>query len=560
MAEVAEKKTLIKIANALGKIEYARNREEAIIEYNFFTLFLPFYFFIELHIKAEDHSNEYYEFLTYFNICTQNYDKHDRVFLQTADFNMRYFEMQTKFFTLYSAYIYRLKQLLNGTGGNRYEFVLYPGMSEKTEVVEFHRKESEQYRLCKVAIAETGMYNIKPMLCILGHEVAHYVGTEIRSRDNRYEHLLRICSRAIVMEFQASFENKGLIGRSCSQDMWQEYENNFARWIEQYINREDKDEYWKEQANFGDETEAVVCEYIKQAEAYRHYTENMKDAFEKAIKDMLRLQGREIFGNLMWRPLDERIKKGETDYEDRSDFIKEYDEFVNEVINSFTGESLDATSAFKIGRVLDVVLYLLRECYADLISILSLKMSLKDYLNTLTNEILNVGYDIEKIQDTMIAARIAIVMVVMNQSDDISERYFVWSDGDLLDDEAQSPMLVLQRQAMDFMWMYIGNDIPLEASRLTSDGGNVIFDHKTLLEIISYLLHCRAQFYDHVDEAGLEVIAQFKRAAECDDVDEFYMTLMKLIIEYERDIYNELTETAQSIRERTKETNGMHKE
>lgn len=561
MSEIAEKKTLIKIVNALGKIEYARNMEGDIIEYNFFTLFLPFYFFIQLHIKAEDRSNEYYEFLTYFNICTQNYDKPDRVFLQTADFNMRYFEMQTKFFTLYSAYIYRLKQLLNGASSNRYEFVLYPGMSEKTEVVEFHKKESDQYRLCKVAIAETGMYNIKPMLCILGHEVAHYVGTDIRSRKNRYERLLRISSRAIVMEFQFYFEKYELITGSCSQEMWQEYEDNFAGWIEQYIDRTSNDKYWKQQADFGDETEEVIGEYIKQAVEYRDYTENMKDAFVKAIKDMLRLQGTEIFGEVIWRYLDERFKNGEIEYGDRSSWIKKYNRFLNKVIDSFTEESMDATNAFHIGRVLDVVLYLLRECYADLISILSLKMRLKDYLSTLTKEMLNVGYNIESIQDTMIIARIAIVTVVMHHRDNMSDTYFIWDDEELLADEDQCSMIVLQRQVLEFMWTYIGNDTSLESSGMVLDCGNVIFDNKILLEIISYLLHCRAQFYKHVDEAGLEVIAEFKRVAECDNVDEFYTTLMKLITEYEQDIYSELTETAQRIRERTEgKADGVHKD
>lgn len=66
------------------------------------------------------------------------------------------------------------------------------GMSARTEVSEFLEREDDEYRLFKVEIAETTMYNLRDMLCILGHEVAHFVGTNIlhkqfRRHENIYD-------------------------------------------------------------------------------------------------------------------------------------------------------------------------------------------------------------------------------------------------------------------------------------------------------------------------------------------------------------------------------------
>ncbi len=546
-SEYAEKKTLMKIINALGKIEYARNRNGTVVEYNFFTLFLPFYFFVVLHTNADDHSNEYYEFLTYFNICTQNYDKPDRVYMQTADFNTRYFEMQTKYFTLYSAYIYRLKQLLNDAGSNKYEFILCPGMSERTEVKEFHKKESDTYRLVKVAIAETRMYDIKSMFCILGHEVAHLVGTEIRSRENRYQHMLKMNSRVIVLEFYNFFKQKQFMDEVYNSDIWQEYESKFVGWIEQYIARDWDTSYWEERADFGENTKEIVEKYINESKKYRYYTENVKSAFEKAIKDMLQMQGEEIFEDVIWTFFKTGLENNDIKYKEKDKYIADCQQFLEKIIENFVGDNTDVTTAFSLRKVLDAEVYLLKECYADLISILSLGLSLEEYLKIVVKEIVNAGYSIEKIPETAIIARIAVVMSVMHYKDDKSETYYRWENEDIEADLEDSDVMLLQQEALDFMWIYICNDVDYDPAVIVRDSACIFYDRVILREVISYLLHCRAKFYEHTDIKRREMIGKFKGITQCDSADRFYAEVMELIVEYEKELYAELAETACEI-------------
>lgn len=552
-SELAEKKTLIKIANALGKIEYARNRNNKIMEYNFFTLFFPFYFFVQLHMKTDDQSKEYYDFLTYFNICTQDYDNPDRISLQNVDFNIRYFEMQTKYFTLYSAYIYHLKRLLNKEGGNKYEFILCPGMSAITEVIEFHEMEDDEYRLFKVEIAETTMYHIKDMLCVLGHEVAHFVGTDIRSRDNRYEHVLRMSSRSIVLEFQQCFKDYGFGDRIDHCEIWKKYERQFVEWIEQYIDRTYNIKYLREKVNFGDETNEIMEEFIRlKHQKYRLYTKAMKNDFEHAIEDMLRLQGADIFEDIIWMVLEEKIDSGELEYKDKGKYLEECHQFLEKVIDNFLHKGKDVTHSFTISKVLEIELYLLRECYADLISILVLNLNLEEYLETIVKLTENDGHSVEELRGTRIIARVAIVMVVMHYNDHKSEGFYRWENEQLTCDIENSAVAKLQRDVLDFMWMYIDNKVSYETFDIVQDSGMIIYDNTILLEIISYLLHCRAKFYDSMDEAEMYTIREFKKLSECSDVDMFYNTVMKLIVEYERDLYDDLANTANEIDEMTR--------
>lgn len=558
--KLAEKNTLLKITNALGKIEYARNRNGRISEYNFFTLFLPFYNFVMLHTKEGACTDEYFEFLTYFNICTQNYDKPDRVFLQTADFNIRYFEMQTKYITLYNAYIHLLKKTLNQSGNSRYEFILCPGKSERTEVHEFYKKGDNKFRLYEVDMAETRMYDIKAMLCILGHEVAHYVGTEIRSRETRYNHMLKINSRAIIIAFQNGFRKAGYENEVCDITLWEAYEEKFSKWIKLYIDRAFDSKYWEiilGSKGFQKKKSDIEGRYIPVIKNNKEYTDEMESAFGKAIKDMLRLQGEDIFDSIIWEFFQVKVKNGEIGYDDKNTFLNQCRSELQNVIDMFTRETEDMAWFFNLTDVLGTELFLLKECYADLISILLLHLDLGEYLCTIVDEALNVGYEIDKLKDTNVIARIAIVMSVMSYQDQKSsdEKYFVWTDDNIVTDARKEEILTVQRDALEFQWEYIAEDILQNPEFDIYDSASIFYDHKVLREIISYLLHCRKRFNEVVDENSANAVLQFKTVAGHTDATHFYTEVMDRIVEYESDIYTELSKTADEIKKKIQEEN-----
>lgn len=549
---IAEENTLLKITNALGKIEYARNKNGKINEYNFFTLFLPFSVFVLLHTKEKARTDEYFEFLTYFNICTLNYDKPDRVFLQTADFNIRYFEMQTKYITLYNAYIHSLKKMLNTPGENQYEFILCPGKSERTEVHEFYKKGDNKYRLYEVDMAETRMYDVKDMLCILGHEVAHYVGTKIRNREDRYKHMLRMSSRAIVIIFQMGFKKAGYGDEVGSLDIWKDYEEKLTEWIELYINRYLNPEYWKQ--ILGDEEyerkkKDIEQRYIPVFEDRIQYTDEMQSAFEKAMKDMLRLQGEDIFEKIIWELFKKKIEKGEVTYDDKNTFINSCRLHMQDVIDMFTSETEEMGWFFNIADVLNTELFMLKECYADLISILSLKLTLREYLCTIVNEILNVGEELKKLEYTDLIVRIAIVMSVMSYRENQSKKYYTWTNDEIITNKDDRDIIMLQNMALDFCQLYIANDMPQNPNFDIYSSASIFYDYKVLREIISYLLHCREEFYKVTDEKKAKKVLRFKRIAEHTDINCFYDEVMNLIMDYENDIYAGLPQSVNKINE-----------
>lgn len=549
-AELAEKKTLMMIVNALGKFEYARNKSKSIVEYNIFTLYLPFYAFFELHKGSEEKSSDYYDFLTYFNICTQNFVKPDRIFSQAVDFNVRYFDMQTKYITFYSAYIYCLKNILNTDKENVYEFVLCPGMSERTEVKEFYKWAGDsKYRLMEVDISETMMYDIKAMLCILGHEVSHFVGKEIRSRDRRYQHMRRISSRIIVIAFQAYLKQMDYSDKCVCSSEWDNLEDQLVEWIEQYIARDEKVEYWEITTglNYDDERgRKTIDDNIEYSRKCRKYSETMKEVFVIAIREMLRRQGKEIFDFVVWESLREEIEKKEIEKKERDDFIYENRVKLNRAIGYFIDENIGSDS-FHLEYVIDIAIFLLKECYADLSSILALRMTLKEYLLTIIKEAINIGLGISELENSKILARIAIVMSVMHYKDEkTKENFWIWKQEDLVgendsNEENYKELLWLQKCASDFMITYIENNAVLEPDKLQRDGQYIIYDNKILKEIICYLLYCREKFYKSVNDGKLEQINRFKEAADCSAASDFYEKLMKLLIEYENAIYTEIS-------------------
>lgn len=333
-----------------------------------------------------------------------------------------------------------------------------------------------------------------------------------------------------------------------SRNIWKEYEGKFVEWIRQYIDRDYNIQYLREKMDFGEETDEIIKEFMQQKQnKYRLYTKNMKKDFEKAIEDMLELQGTEIFEDVIWMFLDEKIRNHEIEYEDKDKYIKEYQSFLKDIITNCFSEKKDVTHGFVVSRALEIELYLLRECYADLISILVLNLNLEEYLETIVSLTENDGHNVEDLYGTKIMARIAIVMAVMHYNDDRSAKYHRWENEELGCSTQNDVVGELKEDALKFMWMYIKNEVSTDPDDIIQDCGMIIYDQTILMEVVTYLLHCREAFYKNIDAEQLCIIKEFNELTKCVDADEFYKIVMKLITEYEADIYNDLDKTANEI-------------
>ena len=118
---------------------------------------------IEMVKEADKEENAdkygfFYDFLTSFNMYTQNSVRSDRQFTEVPDFNIRIYDIPAKMNALYNAVIYDLKSLLNGFGGNEkrheYEFLTCPGVANDMQVREVYPELIEDKRLFLVDMPE----------------------------------------------------------------------------------------------------------------------------------------------------------------------------------------------------------------------------------------------------------------------------------------------------------------------------------------------------------------------------------------------------------------------
>lgn len=556
-----EQKTLTMLVNALRKVEYSHYSDQPFHDYCFFTMMLPAAVFITLREYNSSDLTEYYDFIKYVKLSMQNFTKPDRMFLQIADFNIKYFDIPVKLVALYYAYLYYAKKLLNTGLDSEYEFLLCPGMSKMTEVKEFYKgtnwphdaeeKPAEHlkvWHLFRVEIPEAHTYDPKLMIITLGHEVSHFVGRKIRGRANRYTCILKICGRmgAIALREYLSYTEKFHLDR-IGDKAWEKIEERLSGWLKFYVDNYKNrryltyKEYNPEQAD-ADRIDRQASYY----ELYYQHTSVLEKLLNDAFCDILASKSEELLGEIIWQDVNVALDDGEIAYEDRDRYYEKQKRQVLMCTDALRGKRDWQTSEFTIPNGIKEILYLLEECYADMCCILQLHLPLRDYLGNFIETLKMTGMGVEDVMQTHLIPRIAIVMAVMSQ--DISGAghssvNFTWENGEILY-ESEGDLYLLQEVARKFTVAYIQNNTPMKWSKRIGDGQCVDDDQKILKEIIRYLLKCRQKYNESVDpEEGQDVRRFFDLVGKIGSVD-FFTETAAILDQYEQDIYCEMQKMA----------------
>ena len=166
---------------------------------------------------------------------------------------MRMYDVPVKLVMFFIAYINAIKEYLSKAGEvreeetHRYEFLLCPAGSYTTQVTELFQLISEKNRMFLVEIPEHQIYNVKLMLIMLGHEVAHIVGKEIRNRSGRKEKAIGITAKIVVSYMKNALETwenhkwKDCIEYVCkskSDTVWEEIETEIADSLKKFLNED----------------------------------------------------------------------------------------------------------------------------------------------------------------------------------------------------------------------------------------------------------------------------------------------------------------------------------
>ena len=556
-----EKKNLLILVNALRRFEYGLNQERPFTDYNFFPLFLPFYRFIEL-AKDEDKyilTEYYYHFMKCMKLCTQNFSKPERIYSQITDFNMRYFDIPMKLITLYNAYIYSIKQVLILDPKRSYEFLICAGLNDNTEVKELFFQVSDTKRLFLIETSEQQMYHIKLMFFILGHEMAHFVGREIRNRKRRQKHIFKICSRIISLSIRSYYEYREDLENSCLDSYeWGKTEKDLEKCIKFYIERSQNEDYIKKFQFYNAKlSEKFIQTHIKDSVKYGLHTDILQIDLLDAIKDMLVNRGQEIFSFIIRERYVEQSNEGKS----WELFSQEQREDLEKCINSFLGISVNPRTSLTASMAIEGTLFWMKECYADIISILLLKISLKDYIGYFVTMLNPQKGDMDNFKKKDLVIRIAIVMSVMSYplKNDVEEKNcFHWTDEEYNNEKEWSEEVrILEQVASDFSCAYIANKKVFQKGELIKNPREIFCDQIVLKEIVQYLVYCRQYFYDNIEnlqkkklsekaqclkKENLERVRRFYHMSNMEDANSFFDEMMSLLAWYENDVYHEISQ------------------
>lgn len=562
---LAERKNLVMLINALRKIEYSYHADKPFNDYSFFTIMMPTAMFVRLRERDHNNSAEYYEFIKYIKLCMQNFTKPDRIYQQVTDFNIRYFDIPSKLITLYNAYLYYAKQVLNVRSAGQYEFLLCSGMNKKTEVKELYQgvdricDENEtvdtmkSHHLFRVEIPESHTYNLKLMFFTLGHEVSHFVGRTIRKRGDRFDSIISMSSRMVTIGLSEYIGNSGRFAQACfEKEIWEDIEAKIALWLRFYIEEHLNWRYMEEvEYNPDEASHDRIKKQIEYYTLFYRHTTTLKILLNNAINDILYNMRDELFDTLIWKDVDAAINSGQVSFEERGQYFEKQKAKIARCIESFARKRASATTDLTVENGIEDIMFLLEECYADMSCILLLHLSMKDYLENLVEILRTIGHKVEDVKETQIITRIAIVMAVMGYdmgSEEGENQCFTWEDDDVLPD-GDSEVMSLQEEASDFAWAYIKNETVIKPGKMTGYVQRINLDNKILIEAVRYLLKCRREYNQSIHHEKERKVQRFYDLAEMSDPDEFFAGMEVILKEYEKDIYEEIQKLIESEEE-----------
>jgi len=114
----------------------------------------------------------------------------DKLFVTVPGFNAVVCDAPSKLLLYYTIYIQKLADILNDEKEKQYRFLLCPDLYQIIQIM--HLFDYDDNYLLKVRIPIMRLFSPSTLLMELSHEVAHYVGREIRNRAYRSSQIIKI--------------------------------------------------------------------------------------------------------------------------------------------------------------------------------------------------------------------------------------------------------------------------------------------------------------------------------------------------------------------------------
>ncbi len=358
--------------------------------------------------KQQMDKEGFHEFLTGFCFYAQNTMLTDKHTAQILGFNVKIYDVPVKLNAFYNAYLYRITDVLNIQKRNSisthvdYDFFALPGMEDKVTVEELYSGCSDTKRLMKASIPEYCFYDVRFMMIVLAHEAAHYVGREFRRREKRTEMFIASYVHIFIKHIEK-------FGGLCEFDEseWKECEGRLIYIIYDCLCREVDEQFFM--GNRMDKKQSFIYEIAdSDGGEYEYFdtfskrrTKNI-NYFEELVSDLQIIMKENVIENLevIFAPLLLKESSEKTNIFER----------IRKVSWRFVIHSNEYTIVASI-PVLNSLRALYAESFADLMSVLILRMSAEEYIKGIIESAEYQNMDLETLLNTDAMVRIAAVLV-----------------------------------------------------------------------------------------------------------------------------------------------------
>lgn len=499
---------LLLLLNSLEKYE-----NSLFPDYTFLSALGPIDMLIDLVNKASEREesaryDEFYEFLAGFNMYAQTSVRSDRQFTEIPGFNVQMYETPVKINALYNAVIYDLKNSLNRKGKNgmpEYEFLLCPGMVSNMSVKEIYADCVENKRMFIVNISDKQAYNPQLILTMLGHEVCHVVGRNMRLREEkRYDLINKMLTTVFVQYLYWETLNKvgdeaellNTVPKKIWENLWKAVYSEMDTRIKQEKNNGNNRWLFSEKDLGIEEIES----WNDLLDNYLYHTRMLKLVLDDYMHDMI--------GNK----------------ECLSPVLKDCKlrEFMETKMEELTQYSVWNKREFNITYMINQVMYLFRECFADLGAILLLNLSEEKYLEALACAAIEQGGSVDTLVDQQQEMmRATVVCACMMAGDENTKA--LWEKSNLYDISIKEGKLKkLADILVSCTTNYIGNLKKSELKNWTLKKEykeyEILYSNCSLKYVYDYLCECRKQFIMENTKTSLTIQQSMERIHEVMDI------------------------------------------
>ena len=501
---------LYQITNALQKFE-----NTPVQDYIYYSMYLPVHMVLQIAGEAGNINNlhfynAFYEFVKSLNLCVQNSVRSDRQFTQSLDLDIRIYNAPVRLNAFYNAFLYYMKRFLGKTGEentpeHEYEFLTSLGVVSNVQVRELFKNMSENKRLFFVSIPENQIYDMKLMLIMLSHEVGHFVGQTVRNREYRYDCAVKIVANITAKFFKVELREE--YAEIQNETYWRVFEQRLDKFLRAQI------AYWEDKETlkkyrFRVEKEEELNVHYNRHQMYRYYTHWLKEILLDSVDQVLIYKREELFGYLGETEYLRWVEQGVSQAARKQ---RAFSEKQGDVAKKVNRVFLWDEDRFSVEQAIDMMMSFFKECEADLVAILTLELSLEDYLYAVWKSASDQGRQDWEIPAEMVIRSGLVACCMYNGN---SEKGYCWTDIEW-EKVAAGNNPGLKEMAVNirsFLDRYFG-----EESSCTIDFPyktvDAFLDSKVLECIAAYLLKCKASFQEALEGQNGEQ-SELKREQE----------------------------------------------